>query len=97
MFNFEKAVTGNALTREDQRHVLAAYVHRYTRNHVPTWAPKPRPDGTTYPVHFANDDDWLCNTLFVIRTDGRLDQRYRTCHSRPTWSGNPELRRLVTE
>lgn len=92
MFNFDKAVTGNALTREDQCRVLAAYVHRFTGNHVPAWARKPRPDGKRYPLQFANDDDWLRHTLFVIRSDGRLDDRVRQCHSRPTWPHNPELR-----
>lgn len=84
---------GTQLAAADQRHVLAAYVHRYTREHVPEWARKPRPDGTPYPVHFASDADWLAHTRFFVRANGRLDHRFRHCWSEPTWPDDPEVRR----
>ena len=92
MINEFKMVPGTALTAEDRHHVLAAYVHRYTRDHKPAWAHADR-DGIPYPVQFASDQDWLTNTLFAVRKNGRLDQRARSCLSSPTWPDNPELRR----
>lgn len=91
MFNFDRAISGNALRREEQQHVLAAYVHRNTREHKPAWA-RALWQGKPYPVQFASDREWLERTLFVVRNDGRLDQRYRQCFSCPTWPDNPELR-----
>jgi len=73
---------GNKLVREDQRHVLAAYTHRYTGDHKPAWANK---HPTTSGAHFANDQEWLENTAFNVRKDGRLDMRYKQCYSCPTW------------
>lgn len=78
-------IKGTELHREDQAHVLRAYVHRYTGDHKPLWNNQLRPDGTAYPVQFANDQDWLANTTFAVRTDGRLDQRFKRCMSSPTW------------
>lgn len=83
---------GSKLHPQDQRHVLSAYVHRFTRDHKPSWAIKPRPDGSAYPVQFASDSDWLDHTLFSTRNDGRLDARAEACCSSPTWPDNPELR-----
>ena len=80
MINEDRRCRGAYLTQGDQRHVLAAYVHRYTKSHVPNWA-----RGTNYRPQFASDIDWLANTWFAVRKDGRLDQRYRACHSEPTW------------
>ena len=77
--------TGNMLCEEDRRHVIAAYVHRYTREHRPDWALETRPDGRPYPVQFASDADWLANSRFFVRRDGRLDMRHTLCHSSPTW------------
>jgi hypothetical protein len=73
---------------DDQRHVLAAYVHRYTREHVPAWA---RREPGRCPVRFASDAEWLANTSFRVRRDGRLDRRARFCESSPTWpDGQPK-------
>jgi hypothetical protein len=88
-----RAILGTQLAAEDQKTVLAAYVHRYTREHVPRWARQPQPDGTPYPVHFASDAEWLAHTRFHVRADGRLDERFRMCMSSPTWPDNPELQR----
>lgn len=83
---------GTELHPDDRRYVLAAYVHRFTKDHKPGWANQPRPDGTPYPVQFASDADWLANTEFRVRSDGRLDRRITHCRSHPTWPDNPELR-----
>jgi hypothetical protein len=88
-----KQVKGTKLTAEDQKHVLASYVHRFTRDHKPKWANKPWKDGKPYPVQFASDQDWLENTVFFVRDNGRLDQRYKRCESTSTWPDNPELRK----
>lgn len=91
----DRLVSGSMLCAEDRRHVLNAYVHRYTGTHTPDWARCLRPDGSEYPVQFADDADWLANTRFVVRKNGRLDGRYKECVSTPTWPANPELRRPV--
>lgn len=83
---------GTELCREDQKAVLAAYVHRFTKEHKPAWARKPRPDGTAYAVQFASDTDWLAHTDFEVTKSGRLDNRATYCESSPTWPDNPELR-----
>lgn len=84
---------GSELSREDQRHVLAAYVHRYTGQHKPQWAHKSWKDGKAYPVQFASDSDWLAHTRFVVTKSGRLSHVASECYSRPTWPLNPELRK----
>ena len=81
-------VTGDKLIQEDQKYVLSAYVYRYTKDHRPNW-----PFPARFPVQFASDRDWLVNTLFKVRDDGRLDGRGRYCESYPTWPENPELRK----
>lgn len=83
---------GKDLHPDDKAYVLAGYVHRFTGDHFPQWARDPRPDGSAYPVQFANDADWLANTWFRARKNGRLDRRVQHCDSRPTWPNNPELR-----
>ncbi len=80
---------GSQLSAIDQQIVLASYVHRFTRHHVPTWAKKPRPDGSAYPVQFDNDTEWLANTLFAVTQAGRLDQHAKSCMSSPTWPTIP--------
>lgn len=86
---------GSLLRPEVQREALASFVHRFTKDHKPAWACKPRPDGTAYPVQFASDADWLSHTIFRTRKDGELDRRHDACESVPTWPDNPELRTLT--
>ncbi len=83
---------GTQLSANDQRHVLSAYTHRFTREHVPAWAKETRPDGSAYPVQFDSDQEWLANTQFHVTASGDLDKRVNHCHSTPTWPDNPELR-----
>ena len=86
-------VRGIDLCAVDQQKALAAYVHRYTKDHRPTWAQHDVwKDGKPYPVQCASDRDWLENTRFLVRSNGRLDHRARFCSSSPTWPDNPELR-----
>lgn len=80
-----KMVPGTLLSAADQRHVLAAYVNRYTCTHKPEWACQPRPNGQPYLPQFCDDADWLAHTEFVVTKSGRLDMRTRYCHSSPTW------------
>ena len=76
---------GTELHPDDQKHVLNAYVHRFTKEHKPQWANEPRSDGTAYmPLH-ASDADWLQNTKFAVNKDGRLNHRVKACESTPTW------------
>ncbi len=84
---------GSELTREDRAHVLAAYVHRFTKEHRPLWSSGTWKDGKPYPVQFESDAEWLANTRFAVNSAGRLDQRAKFCESSPTWPDNPELRR----
>jgi hypothetical protein len=76
---------GNQLRDVDQVYVLAAYVHRFTKQHVPAWARHPRVDGKPYMPQFADDADWLANTEFAVTKSGRLDMRTNKCFSTPTW------------
>jgi hypothetical protein len=82
---------GIQLCYSDQQHVLATYVHRFTKDHKPAWASQPWKNGQPYPVQFASDADWLANTRFAVGVIGRLDQRVHYCESSPTWPDNPEL------
>lgn len=84
-----KTRKGNELSPADQAHVLASFVHRFTKQHRPQWAGSLRPDGTAYPVQFASDADWLANTEFAVLPSGKLDRRVKECHSSPTWPDNP--------
>jgi hypothetical protein len=76
---------GHELHPEDQNHVLRAYVHRYTGTHKPEWANKSRPDGSKYMPQHKDDHEWLKNTRFAVKKNGRLDQRVRRAESNPTW------------
>lgn len=76
---------GCHLHPDDQRYVLAAYVHRYTGDHTPGWATVPRECGGCYPMQFTNDQEWLAHTRFRVRQDGRLDGRVHCCESNATW------------
>ena len=46
-------------------HAKARYCHRYTCEHVPTWARKPNPlTGQYYAPQYASDAEWYAKTLF---------------------------------
>lgn len=88
MIDFEKSVTGDKLNSEDRRYVLSAYIYRHTPDRCSAAKPASRPFGFTH----ASDKEWLANTLFQVRKNGRLDKRNGSCHSTPTWPFNPEFR-----
>lgn len=88
-------LAGSHLSPEDRRLAKRMFVHRFTRDHKPTWAFQPRQNGEPYPVQFASDDDWLAHTEFAVDSKGRLKTGYPECLSRPTWPDNPELRTTV--
>lgn len=76
---------GSQLNSDDRRIVLATYIHRFTKDHKPNWANRPRPDGSPYMPHFASDDEWLEHTHFHVTAKGKLDHRYHFCESSPTF------------
>ena len=79
---------GTELHPKDREYVLSAYINRYTKDHIPQWV---RNSDFKYPVQFSNDLDWLENTFFRTRKDGRLDQRVISCIAIPTWpDGKPK-------
>jgi len=91
---------GSELHPDDKVRVKARYKHRYTGDHKPAWA-KDRADAkgvlrfvseNPFPLQFRDDADWLANTRFRVKDDGRLDRRAHYCESTPTWPFNPELR-----
>jgi hypothetical protein len=88
-----KTLKGNQLHPDDVRHVLASYVHRYTMTHRPAWAN--REDSKNCLPQFKDDADWLANTEFAVKKDGRLDKRVKSCTSSPTWPmGKVKLRTI---
>lgn len=86
-------VKGDRLSPELQKKVLQMFVHRFTGEHKPAWANKPRPDGTDYPVQHATDQGWLKHTEFALTKQGDLDNRNKYSRSTPSWPKNPELRK----
>lgn len=57
---------GHQLAPALRREALAAYVHRYTAEHVPSWSRKPAPNGRHYAPQYQNDSEWLDKTRFPI-------------------------------
>lgn len=75
---------GTELSEADQKHALAAYVHRSTREHRPFWY------RGFDKVCFKDDAEWLANTRFPVTKAGRIDRRAYRCESNPTWpDGKP--------
>jgi hypothetical protein len=69
------SVLGTALVPEDQSLAKRMFVHRFTGDNRPLWA-----DGRRKPI-FEDDAQWLANTYFYVKVDGRLDNRYNHCYS----------------
>ena len=80
-----RQVAGTQLNTTARNEALSRFAHRYTKDHIPSWA-----FGKGYPVQFRSDLDWLSNTLFWVRNDGRLAKR--NCESKPTWPDGSEMR-----
>jgi hypothetical protein len=87
-FKGRALIRGDLLPDRLQRDALAAYLHRFTRDHKPLWARKPRDNGAAYPVQFASDREWLSRSLFpvTVRKGGALGDHCRGHgQSYPTW------------
>ena len=66
---------GSDLCPEDKEEVFRCYRWRSTiGNHRPGYRPQ-----------FKDDAEWLENTIFHVTKDQRLDFRFCTCESTPTW------------
>ena len=79
------AKRGSQLSPSDQQQVLSRYIHRFTGDHRPQWASKLMPNGKRYPLQFTNDQEWLHNTLFAVRKNGQINNKYNYCESHATW------------
>lgn len=84
-------VRGTDLPETLRREALRSYLNRYTKTHVPAWA-----RNTHYRPQFADDQDWLANTLFpvIVRRSRmiRLARRPSDCESSPTWPDGEGLK-----
>lgn len=76
---------GKDLSPEDQKKVKSVFVFRFTGDNVPKWASGSRPDGSKYMVQFKDDREWLEETWFAVNRDGKYNQKYNSCASRPTF------------
>jgi hypothetical protein len=94
-YDAEFVLPGSELSEQARRKVLAQFVHRFTRDHIPDWATRDVPEkfGKRYPVQFASDSEWLEKTRFAVKKGGTLDERCHECQSNPTWPDNPEFRK----
>ncbi len=71
---------GSDLSSEDQAKALLCFYGRSTIKN-PGYGSKPQ---------FKDDQDWLENTIFHVTKQNRLDRRFYTCESTPTWpKGKP--------
>ncbi len=86
-----RMVFGTELSAANQKEALAKFVHRYTAEHVPAWARKPREDGSMYPVQFSSDVEWLQFTEFPVDRNGNLT-KFGECWSHPRWPNDEQLR-----
>ena len=73
-------VRGSELNEEDKLYVLSSY-DRFTKECMPRRAV----GDNRKPLH-NSDWEWLLNSLFRVRVDGRLDMRYKRCMPVSIWS-----------
>lgn len=62
----------------------AQYVHRYTMEHVPTWARLPADNGKFYAPQFRTDREWYENTTFHGEP-GHLGDKKHCYTSHQSW------------
>lgn len=75
-------ILGTALHPDDRRHVLAQFVHRMTfemQARFPDFAIRMKRDG--YRMPDRTDAEWLANTRFAVKKNGRLDARFSRCET----------------
>jgi hypothetical protein len=73
-----------------QKDALNRFIHRFTGDHKPLWANKPMNNGKAYPLQFKDDTEWLNNTMFTVRNDGKLANNVHYCQSNPTFPNGKE-------
>ena len=64
--NQAEMLYGQQLSPALRREALAAYAHRYTAEHVPSWSRTPAPNGRHYAPQYRSDGEWLDKTRFPI-------------------------------
>ena len=64
--NQAEMLYGHQLSPALRREALAAFVHRYTAEHVPSWSRTPAPNGRHYAPQYRSDREWLDKTRFPI-------------------------------
>ncbi len=60
------------------------YIHRFTAEHVPTWARQPMTETRYYAPQYRNDREWYNKTTFPGE-DGHLGGRDHCFSSGQTW------------
>lgn len=77
------------------REAQARYVHRFTAEHVPSWARQQRDDGTFYAPQYASDAEWFERSTFP--GEGEISKRSPFCQSTgQTWPLGQSLDRPFT-
>lgn len=71
VMNEPEMLYGHQLSPALCREALAAYVHRYTAEHVPSWSRTPAPNGRHYAPQYRSDSEWLDRTRFPITRSGQ--------------------------
>lgn len=61
----------------------AQFVHRFTMEHIPTWAKQRREDGTFYAPQFRTDREWYDSALF--QGESELATRNHCYSTGQTW------------
>lgn len=69
--NQAEMLYGHQLSPALRREALAAFVHRYTAEHVPSWSRTPAPNGRHYAPQYRSDREWLDKTRFPITRSGQ--------------------------
>ena len=69
--NEPEMLYGHQLSPALRREAMAAYVHRYTAEHVPSWSRRPAPNGRHYAPQYQSDREWLDKTRFPITRSGQ--------------------------
>jgi hypothetical protein len=61
---FYEEATGGQDIRPSFQDACLTYVHRFTMEHVPEWATRPRPSGGYYAPQYRSDREWYDRTIF---------------------------------
>jgi len=88
-------ITGDRLTADDRRDVLARFVYRMTFEARRQWPEAERQMlAGGWRMETLTDAQWLSSTTFAVRKDGRLDRRINHCSAGYQTNGKraPEAR-----